>query len=271
MFYRKKRKNLIWIAIILIAVVFLNFSIFKTTPILRFSRNLAIGIIYPFQYAASATFNGIRSFFSNIIFLRIAQKENESLKKELLSCRARLSSFQELMGENERLKVSLRHKASSSFKYSLLHAEVISRSASNWFNEIRINRGKADGLRPDLAVIASEGLVGRVVEVTNNSSKVLLITDPASSVSAVDQRSRRLGIVIGGAIGPLSMKYVSTSADMKLGDIVVTSGMSEVFPRGIPIGRILSVSKKDYDLFQKITLSPTVDFSKLETVFVVIK
>jgi len=271
MLYRRKRANLIGIFIILVVVILLNFSIFNTTPLLRFSRAVSIRLIYPVQYAANSLYVATRDFFVNIALLRSAQKENKSLQAELSLYKAKVNSFNELVKDNEQLREYLKYRSSSPFSYRLLNAEVIARSASNWFSSFEINRGQDDGIKGDMAVISADGLVGRIAEVSKSSSKVLLITDPSSAVSVVNQRSRHVGIIIGSSIGPLLMKYVSSNADMQPGDIIVTSGMSEVFPRGIAVGTVTSVNKKDYDLFQKISVSPAVNLSKLESVFVVVR
>lgn len=271
MFYERKRKSLIWLIVLIIAVVFLKLTFFKTTSLLDIPRNLAISVIYPFQYITKATYNGIIGSFANLINLRSAQKDNRTLKEELSLLKAKVNSFDAMTDENERLRQALGYRSSRPYGYSMIYAEVVLRSASNWFNTVEIDKGIGDGIKTDMAVVTPDGLVGKIIEVYRFSSKVLLITDPSSGISAADQRTRDIGIAMGGSIGPLQMKYVSTNADIKEGDIIVTSGMSEIFPRGIRIGKVRSVSKKDYDLFQKVTISPAVNLSRLESVYVVVR
>jgi rod shape-determining protein MreC len=121
----------------------------------------------------------------------------------------------------------------------------------------------------DMPVMVAEGLVGRVIEVSRHSSKVMLITDAESSVAAVDSRSRDFGVVKGVPAGRLSMKHVDARGDVKVGDIIVTSNISTVFPPGLPIGEVTRASRKEHDLFYHIEIEPAVDFSKIEEVFLV--
>lgn len=120
-------------------------------------------------------------------------------------------------------------------------------------------------------MINEEGLVGRVFEVSQFSSKVLLINDPSSAVSIVDASTGDMAIASGNSIGPLTVKYMPAGAEIKAGDRIVTSGMSDIFPKGILVGTVKSFSKKDYDIFQKIEVSPAVNFSRLDKLFVVVR
>jgi rod shape-determining protein MreC len=147
-------------------------------------------------------------------------------------------------------------------------ARVISRSGSSWFNTVLIDKGHSEGIRTGMAVVSMQGLVGRTYEVAAHSSKVLLISDPDSSVSASIARSKALGVVNGNLSNVLEMKYIVSSSSVEAGDLIVTSGVSDIFPKGIPVGEVIKADKRDYDLFQYIELKTSADLSKLDKVFI---
>ena len=172
--------------------------------------------------------------------------------------------------ENLMLREALGFK-SRFFGGRLVAAEIIGRSSSNWFEVVEINRGQGDNVVPDTAVINSEGLVGRVYEVSRFTSKVLLINDPTSAVSIIDGRTGDMAIASGNSIGPVGIKYMPANADVQVGDKIVTSGLSEIFPKGILVGTVKAISKKDYDIFQKVDVAPAVNFSRLDKLFVLVR
>ena len=144
--------------------------------------------------------------------------------------------------------------------------------STEWLHsDCRINRGRKDGVVQDAPVINENGVVGRAIDVTRASAKVLLISDPNSSIGGLNEKSRDLGVVVGGGLENLKMKYVVPSAKIEVGDVILTSGIGGIFPKGIPIGKVKKVQMRDYDIFKQVEIEPVVDFSKLEDLFVVIK
>lgn len=148
-------------------------------------------------------------------------------------------------------------------------AQVIGRDPSNFVHSLIIDAGEAQGVKRGMPVIVPLGLVGRVQSVGPNWAKVLLITDPRSSVSALIQTSRVTGQVQGQVDGELVMKYISQEETVNEGEIVLTSGLGGNFPKGLVIGQVRSVQRRDSDLFQQATVHPTVNFDRLEMVLVV--
>ena len=271
MYYNEggRRKNIyLWIVVLVLIVVVLNVPVVKKIKLLRAVRVAANNLSFPFKFVLSAAYNssaaGVHDFFG----LKGVQKENEQLKKELEEYKAKNILLEGLSRDNEKLRSALYFRSRSAVN-GLLPAEIVGRSGSNWFDVVEINRGKADKIASDSAVINDEGLVGRVFEVSSFSSKVLLITDPSSAVSVLDMETGDMGIASGNSIGPLKIKYMSATAAVKVGDRIITSGMSDIFPKGIMIGTVRSVSKKDYDIFQKVAIDPSVNFSRLDKVFVI--
>ncbi|MFH0886826.1 MAG: rod shape-determining protein MreC, partial [bacterium] len=191
---------------------------------------------------------------------QLSSQYNEVLSKSQM--------YESLIRENEILRAQLDFKRRN-YRMRMLPAEVIGRSPSQWFDSVIIDRGSVDGIRPDMVVVSPDGLVGRIFDVGRASSKVMMITDPNSSVSSVARSSRDVGVIVGAGANMLKMKYVASSAVIKEGDPVITSGASEVFPQGLKIGVITKVFKREYDLFQDVEITPAVDFSRLEDVFII--
>lgn len=188
--FRKKRSFTLAAAIILLALIISYFSFGKN---LFGLRSVLISAFYPFQYGANAIWKGATGFPSALIDLRNLAKENAELKERLNMAGSQLSVLEELKNENDRLRAGLDFQKSSRYGRRLLAAQVIAKSGSPWISVLEINRGTGAGVRLDTAVVVKEGLVGRVIEAAPFSSKVLLISDPFSSVAAVDQRSRNSG------------------------------------------------------------------------------
>jgi rod shape-determining protein MreC len=149
-------------------------------------------------------------------------------------------------------------------------ARVIGRPTNAWEGVITIDRGSDDGLEVGMPVLAPEGLLGQTVDVAGGSSKVRLITDQRSGVAAIVQASRAEGIVNGSIDGDLSMDYVSQEASVAVGDVVITSGMGGVYPKGLLVGDVLDVQVNENDLYQQIVVRPTGRVEGIEEVIVLV-
>jgi rod shape-determining protein MreC len=153
---------------------------------------------------------------------------------------------------------------------STLSGEIIGREAGGWVRALTVNRGRGNGITRQAPVIVPEGLVGRVVQVRAGASVVQLLNDPASTVGAVVQRTRTPGLVEGDAAGVARFKFMARDgAQVTKGDLVVTSGLGNLFPKGLPIGRVAAVEDKGSALFHFAVLTPTVDVARLEEVLLV--
>lgn len=177
----------------------------------------------------------------------------------------------ELEIENQRLKDELDfRKANPGFE--LKAADVIGQDPTNLIRSVTINQGEAAGLKPGMVVIDSAGsLVGRITQVATNSAKVLLLTDPSSSVYAMLQapESRAIGLV-DGQYGPyLKMSSIAQTENVNRGDVVVTSGRGPNYPKGLFVGRVLEVHRNNTDAFQEAIVDPAARLSKLEAVLVI--
>ncbi len=150
-----------------------------------------------------------------------------------------------------------------------LAAAIIGRDPSPFVKYVIINRGSDGGLRSGMPVVTSQGLAGRVAAVTAGAARVELITDPASSVNVQLEPSGAQAVLVGSLTGELSLDFIPQTASIKVGDLVLTSGLGGNFPGNILIGQITSVRRRETDLFQQASIQPVVDFSKLEIVLLI--
>tara|TARA_B100000315_G_scaffold115921_1_gene106325 strand:- start:10665 stop:11156 length:492 start_codon:yes stop_codon:yes gene_type:complete len=147
-------------------------------------------------------------------------------------------------------------------------ASVVGSDAMSWSKMVTINKGSNDGLKKNMAVITYEGLVGHIVQTVPFYSKVLLITDVRSAVDALDQDKRTRGIVVGKGSDICEMKYIPQDADIRVGQPVISSGLGEVFPKGLLIGKVSKIEETNEGLFKNVVITPSVKISFLEEVFV---
>jgi rod shape-determining protein MreC len=199
--------------------------------------------------------------------IRTARGENEGLRREVERLRSELGRYREDSAENERLRRLLEMR--EQLAPESLGAAVVSSNISGQTRMIVIDRGSNGGVKPDMAVVAWGGAVGRVISVEGSLAKVRLISDPNGGAAGVVQRSRAQGMVVGRGDGPMSMLYVPAYYDVVAGDRVVTSGKDGVFPRGFTIGRVAAVGG-DPGVSKVISIEPEVDFGSLEEVLVVV-
>lgn len=204
-----------------------------------------------------------------IIFYHRNFMENELLKKQINSLKAKINSQEELYKENIRLKDMLSFKQASPHK--LIAARVIARSPDSWSSNMIIDKGRNSGIKQGMPVITNLGLVGRIVETTNLTSKVLLINDPDLSVSCMVKRSRQEGLVSGTLGRNLIMRYLPEDADINIQDTIVTSGLNQTYPKGILIGVVIDIGKEFSGLAQYAIVRPAVNLSNIEEILVIVQ
>lgn len=237
-----------------------------------FAEDLILTGLSPVQGFFSQLGRKTFSFLYGMFDYQRLLEENRKLKKELAQRENLRYQLLELQKENHRLREMLGFKERTGF--GLLPAEVIARDPAHWFETITINKGYADGVTRNMAVVTSEGLVGNVFFVNRNSSKVMLLTDSRRAVSALVQRSREpgsVGIVEGypEQKGYLRMVNLPPEANIQPGDTVISSGLGGIFPKGLIIGYVLETGKDQYGLLQQAIIKPAVNFNRLEEVFIV--
>jgi rod shape-determining protein MreC len=191
--------------------------------------------------------------------------ENHRLRDEAQRLRVEALRVTETDSENQRLRRLLALK--ESLPLETMAGEIIAREWGGWVRSLTVNRGRGDSVARLTAVIAPDGLVGRIVEVRAGSSVVQVLTDPASTVGAHGVRTRTPGVVEGEPRGTLRFKYMARDGGgMQVGDLVVTSGLGGLFPAGIPIGRVRTIDDRGSALFSYAQLTPAVDFARIDEV-----
>ena len=219
------------------------------------------------QNAYSSFSSGVRGTTSLYLNLIAIKKNNRLMEDENSKLRAQLGALTELKLENERLNDLLGFKKKS--KMELLAAKVIGKDIVTNHDTIRINRGSKHGLKPKMAAITTGGVVGYVIAIETLSSQILLLTDRYAAIDAIVQRSRSRGI-ISGQQDHCQMENLQRSDDVLVGDLIVTSGLHKIFPKGFPIGTVTEVEKSRYGISQKVTLSPAIQPQNLEEIFIVL-
>lgn len=263
---KKNRIIITFLSLLIISFLLMSMDVKKKGKLTMFDEfiidSVSIaqrGITYSSQMCRDAWFG--------YIYLTGLREENMLLKKEAAELKERLNGMREASQENQRLKELLAFKEETG--YRTITARVIGIDPVSLFKTITITKGSVDGVKKNMVVVTNDGVVGRIINSSANSSKVLLITDRNSNVDAVIQRSRDRGIAEGGDPGLLQLKYLPRSADIVEGDLVVTSGIGGVFQKGLIIGTLSRLNKEAGGIFLYTEIIPTVNFSKIEEVLVI--
>jgi len=227
---------------------------------------VTFGVFAEVQRAASSAIGGMRSSWTDYVALQEVRGENERLRTEIAQLQVRLQQERALAQRARTLESLLALR--SEVELPTLAASVIAGGASPDFRTITIDKGTGDGLRTDLAVIAPAGVVGRVITPTTRAAKVQLLIDRNAAAGALIERSRAQGVTVGTG-AELRLDYVAGTADVQVGDTVVTSGIDGIYPKGFVIGQIESV-QHGQGVFTAIVVRPAVDFSSLEAVLIVL-
>jgi rod shape-determining protein MreC len=230
------------------------------------------GLLSPFQRAVARVVDLFATSWSGYVSLRGVKQDNAALEAELRTLELQLSNERERGAEAGRLRELLGLRQALPFE--TVAAEVLAREGLPWFRSVTLGKGQRDGVALNAPVISSSGVVGRVVSLGPHAAKVQLLLDRDAGVGVVIERSRASGVV-SGQVGladsgspDLIMKYVPALADVQPGDRVLTSGLDRIFPKGLVVGRVLSVAAAS-GLFREVVVAPSARFDQLETVLVV--
>ena len=264
-----RRTGYLLLAVLVGQIILISAQV-NTSSGTRVLRAVSFGLFSQVQLGGAKITGGIRGVWDGYFALRGVNAENQRLRDELMATRVRLQEQQALAlrgSELERL-LDLRQRTS----LRTLPAAVVAGLTDDLFKTITIDRGSSSGLRKDMAVIAPEGVVGRIVEQPPlYAAKVQLLIDREAGAGAMIERSGASGVVTGhDGDPPMRMGYVSNLADVKVGDRVVTSGIDGIYPRGFPIASVERVERGP-GLYKDIWLRPVVDFASLGSVLVVLE
>jgi len=257
-------------AVVLIGlyIIVFSFAYLRHASFGGAATRTALFLVSPFQAVLSSSMNFMDDIWSHYFFLISVSIENEELNKKLSSAVSENNRCREIELANQRLREFVKLKNQSPF--NLESAEVIAKDASPWYKTIIINKGSSDGVFSGSPVIVPEGIVGYVLTASVNDAKVLLIIDRNSSVDALVQRTRARGLAQGLPKGLCRFDYALRKLDVKIGDNVISSGFDGIYPKGLRIGSISKVIRRNAGLFQDVELTPYVDFTKLEEVMVIL-
>jgi rod shape-determining protein MreC len=257
--------------VVLMAVVILHVGIISaqvnTVSGVPLLESLTFGAFSEVQRLTTNGVGGVRTLWNRYLALRDVEAENQALRRNVQDLQVKLQEERALAQRTETLRRLLELRERAGLETSA--AEVIAAGASPDFRTMTIDKGASNGLERDMAVISPEGVVGRVILAGPRASKVQLIIDRNAAVGALIERSRAQGLVLGFGDNTLQMEYVPGTADVKPGDLVVTSGIDGIYPKGFVIGTVDAVDRGP-GTFHSITVQPAVDFSRLEEVLVVL-
>ena len=262
----------IGIRLVILSLAALLLMALQLTGRLRPIQSAITQLTSPAQTSATGVTENVTETFSFLAELRTLRQraaELEQINANLLVENFRL---REVERENQQLREMLifgETRPGLELRGAQIVARVIGQESNNFLDYIMLDLGTDHGVEVGMPVLTAQGLVGRISEVTNNASKVLLITDPSSAVNAILQSSRVNGMILGDPSDDLIMDFIPQGVLFSVGEIVLTSGLGGNFPKGIPIGQVVKITRRDIDVFQKATVQPTVDFSSLELVMIV--
>ena len=264
---KKHQPLIIACLLVIISLIILSYSVKQPTRV-GFFRELIMETAAPLSSMITLSFKDLAGVWKRYIFLVGLEDENGRLKRDNASLIQEINRYREGYLENIRLQKLLALKERTN--HHTIAAMVIGRDQTSIIKTILINKGTSHGLRLDLPVIADQGVVGRIVETSAHVSRVLLLIDENSNIDALIQENRIQGILQGAASLGCSLKYVAKTETVNVGNIIVSSGLSGLFPKGLLLGVVKNVEKTDSGLFQKIDVAPYVDFSRLEEVMVIV-
>jgi rod shape-determining protein MreC len=269
---------LVVLSLVLISVYFRE----SDSGALHGAQGTAASILRPFEVGADRIAQPFRDAYGYFSGLFHAKSQVDGLRREVQKLRQQASQAAQARQENRQLRAAARYVGGPLFPsgYRPLSTAIMAQPASAWDQTVVIDAGKNNGVKKGDAVVTPAGLVGIVTLVYSNEAKVTLLTNESSGagVSAADQRTGARGIVkhVGGSGGSFTFDHVPPAERVRPGDKVVTAGwrlgkLLPLYPKGIQIGVVATANVRDTDVFQHIRVVPSVDFSKLDTVVVLVQ
>jgi rod shape-determining protein MreC len=253
-----------------IVVITLDFREQAGGPLER-ARNFSLAIVAPIQRGLTTVTRPVGNFFSSLGDLTRLRSDNAKLRSEVSNLQSQIGEARSVVGENAQLRREM-HLSASYVTTRRVFAQVVGRVPSNYKWAVFLDKGTQDGVRPDMAVINADGLVGKIVQATPHTSTVLLLIDPQAGAGARIEGIGDTGVIQGeGGSESLTLSFISPNANVAVGDTVITSGYDRgVFPPQIPIGTVNSVSVNRAQLEKAISVTPYVNFTSLDVVQVLV-
>jgi rod shape-determining protein MreC len=269
------KKQKIIVSLVLVAIFFLTFKMMfftgreKTTilPLGGVVREVLAPIQKGITWITTSMGNVVVYFNDN----QLLRQQNKEMTEKIVRLEEKIYSLKEQELENQRLLLLLEYKEEKAANYDLVMAKVIGRNHANWYETLIVNQGSRQGIWPGMVVVNHDGLIGRIINVTPNTAEVLLILDREGAVGArIFENRHTPGVVVGTSNSQyLQMIHLPHDLPIEPNQIVVTSGLSGVYPPGIRIGKVIEVLPEPGGLMKRATLKPFVDFFRLEEVFII--
>jgi rod shape-determining protein MreC len=262
----RQRSGYLFLAVMLGHVILISAQVTSRSgvPVLE---AVTFGLVAEAQRAVSTGVAKVRRTWDRYVWLRGVEAENANLRRQLEAVQVQYQERRALADRANALEGLLALRDRSNLQTAA--AVIIAASASPDFRTLTIDKGTSHGLKRDMAVIASDGVIGRIVAASPGAAKVQLLIDRNAAAGAIIERSRAQGVALGGGDSRLRLDYVSEASDVVVGDLVVTSGIDGIYPKGFTIGSVDAVEKSG-PAYKRITIKPAVNFSSLETVLVVL-
>jgi rod shape-determining protein MreC len=261
----RQRAGYLFVAVIVGHIILISAQVNAKSgvPVLE---QVTFGLFAEVQRGASAFIGGVRHTWTSYVTLRGVNAENETLKRQLADVQVQLQEQRALADRSRSLERLLELRDRLTMQTTA--AEIIAASATPDFRTVTIDKGSLNGLKADMGVMSPAGVVGRVVTPTARASKVQLLIDRNAAAGVLIERSRAQGVALGSGDDRLRLEYVAETGDVVVGDVVVTSGIDGIYPKGLVVGRVESVDKNG--AYRQIIVRPAVDFSSLEEVLVIL-
>jgi rod shape-determining protein MreC len=260
------RTPLLIVLVLLLVFSVLSLSL-KHSPAVKKVQGGIVSITAPGLEGIAYVARRIKQLWLGYFYLVDLRRENDELKRQLEEYNQRQVRFQEAQEAMTRLEGLLDLKRQVALP--VIGARIIAYDPSLWSRSAIIDQGKAQGVEDGLPVLAPQGIVGRIVEVYAQYSKVMLIVDRKSGADAMVQRTRVRGVLKGKGGNRCFLEFVPKNADVQVGDLVLASGLVALYPKGLVFGKVTTANKKNPGVFQEIEVAPNVDLSTLEEVLVV--
>ncbi len=267
-YLRKKKKNILFISFLLLAIVFIQINKNKKGNDFVLGR-IVLSIALPARNLSNNIKQVFVSFSRRYFILIDLKKENDRIKKKLEENRLKILNYKSIAVENQNLREAFQFDKKNEDQKKL--AEIIGSVSDNYTNYFVINKGRKHGILKNQAVINSLGIIGKILTVQNTTSYVQLITSKKSNIPVILKRTRDRGILQGEGKNLLSLKFVFLKSDIQKGDEIVTSGLAGIFPKEFPVGTVKNFKENKYYYSLEADIEPYVNFSRIEYVFVVLK
>ncbi|MDI3283945.1 rod shape-determining protein MreC [Polyangium sp. 15x6] len=230
-----------------------------------------VRIATPLQYAAATLARGLSNIWGDYIYLVDVKEDNARIASQNARLRERVRKLEALEEENRRLRRLLDLR--TSVRTDVVSAQVVGKNTNEFFRVARVSLDRESrDVQPNLPVISPDGVVGTTLKVSGDTIDVRLVVDAGSGVDVVVQRTGARGFVRGTGDETkylCSVEYVQRTDEVEVGDLLVTSGVGKRYPKGIPVGKVTQVVKRDFGIYQQVYATPAVDFSRLEEVLIV--